>query len=128
VNKRPLSVTIIAWIYVVAGMAGLAYHVTKFELASPLENDAAWVGSVRFLAVVAGSFMLRGQNWARWLSLAWMAWHVWLSLFHPWSELILHSVLLVAFAFFLFRPRSSAYFLNHKTGKPEQATQDRSML
>jgi len=128
VNKCPLSVKIIAWIYVIAGVVGLVYHATEFKLAHPFENDATWVCSVRLLAIVCGAFMLRGQNWARWLSIAWIAWHVWLSVFHPLSELIMHSVLLVVFAFFLFRPRASAYFRNHKAGKPSQKIQDRSNL
>ena len=126
--KRPLSVTIIAWIYLAAGVIGLAYHAKEFKLAHPFENDGLWICLVRLLAIVAGAFMLRGHNWARWLSVAWMAWHVYLSIFHPLSELIMHSVLLVVFAFFLFRPRVSAYFKNQKTGKPNQEIEDRSTL
>lgn len=125
-NKRSLSVTIIAWIYIVAGVVGLAYHAK--EPAQAFENDGLWICLVRLLAIVAGVFLLRGHNWARWLCIAWMAWHVWLSIFHPVSELIMHSVLLVVFAFLLFRPRASAYFRNHKTGKPNQEIQDRSIL
>ena len=114
-NKRPLSVTTIAWLYLVAGVVGLAYHATEFKLARPFENDAVWVCFVRLLAIVGGAFLLRGRNWARWLSIAWMAWHVYLSALHPLSELITHSVLLVVFAFLLFRPRASAYFRGVKT-------------
>lgn len=114
-NKRPLSVTIIAWLYVVAGAVGLAYHATEFEPASPFENDAVWVCFVRLLAIVAGAFMLRGRNWARWLSIVWLAWHVYLSVFHPLSELVMHSVLLVVLGFFLLRPLAVAYFQPAKT-------------
>jgi len=110
VNKRPLSVTILGWLFVAAGVVGLAYHATEFKIERPFENDAAWVCSVRLLAIVDGAFLLRGHNWARWLAIAWMAWHVGLSVFHPWSELIVHALLLVVMAFFLFRPRASAYF------------------
>jgi hypothetical protein len=115
VNKRPLAVIIIAWVFVAAGVIGLAYHATEFKIARPFENDAVWVCFVRLLAIVGGVFMLRGQNWARWLAIAWMAWHVGLSAFHELSELIMHSVLLVVIAFFLFRPQASAYFREAKT-------------
>lgn len=117
-NKRPLSVTTIAWLYVIVGAVGLAYHATEFKLARPFENDAVWVCLVRLLAIVAGVFMLRGRNWARWLAIAWMAWHVYLSVFHPLSELIMHSVLLVVFAFFLFRPPASTWFRAAKINPP----------
>ena len=38
------------------------------------------------LAMVSGAFMLRGHNWARWLALAWIIFHVILSIFRlgPW--------------------------------------------
>ena len=121
-NKRPLPVTIIAWIYIVAGVVGLAYHAQKFKQMHPFENDAAWICLVRLLAIVCGAFMLRGYNWARWLAIAWMAWHVYLSILHPLPELIMHSVLLVVFAFFLFRPQASAYFRNPKAGKAKIVT------
>jgi hypothetical protein len=115
VNKRPLSVTVIAWVFVAAGVVGLAYHATEFKMARPFENDAVWVCLVRLLAIVAGAFLLRGHNWARWLAIVWMAWHVGLSIFHPWSELIVHALLLVVIARFLFRPCASAYFRAAKT-------------
>ena len=116
--KRPLAVTIIAWVYIAAGVIGLAYHATEFKMARPFENDAAWVCSVRLLAIVAGAFLLRGQNWARWLSIGWMAWHVGLSGFHELSGLIVHALLLVVIAFFLFRRRASAYFRTARTKAP----------
>lgn len=116
--KRPLSVTIIAWLYIVTGVVGLAYHATEFDVTRPFADDGLWILLVRLLAVVAGAFMLRGRNWARWLAIVWMAWHVGLSLFHPVSELIMHSILLVVFAFLLFRSSASAYFRAVKTKAP----------
>lgn len=54
--------------------------------------------------------MLRGHNWARWLLVTWIAYHVILSAFHAWSELAMHALLLAVVAYFLFRSRASAYF------------------
>ena len=128
-NKRPLSVTISAWLFVAAGVVGLAYHATEFKVARPFENDAVWLCFVRLLAIVGGTFMLRGRNWARWLSILWMAWHVGLSAFHPLPELIMHSVLLVVVGFLLFRPQASAYFRGGSDGRSQnQQVQDRNNL
>lgn len=107
-KKRPLSVIIIAWLFIVAGTVGLLYHGN--ELRQAFHNDLIWVLLLRLLAIVAGVFMLRGKDWARWLTLAWLAYHVILSAFHSRSELIMHSVLLVVITYFLFRPTVVNYF------------------
>jgi len=55
-------------------------------------------------------YMLLGRNWARWLGLAWIAFHVIISAFHSAQELVIHGLLLALFAYFLLRPSASAYF------------------
>jgi len=35
-----------------------------------------WVCLLSLAAVIAGAGLLRGYNWARWLALAWIAFHV----------------------------------------------------
>jgi hypothetical protein len=59
---------------------------------------------------VSGIFLLRGQNWARWLALAWIVFHVALSAFHPLRELAVHVVLCAFIALVLFRPAAGRYF------------------
>jgi hypothetical protein len=54
--------------------------------------------------------MLRGRNWARWLLLAWIAYHVALSAFHSLSGVVTHALLFMVIAYFLFRPQVSEYF------------------
>ena len=56
------------------------------------------------------SFLLRGHNWARWLALAWIAFHVVLSAFHAIPELVIHAVFCAVFAWVLFRPEAARYF------------------
>ena len=107
-GKRPLSVTIIGLLFIAAGAFGFVYHVSEFKHA--FHNDLIWVLLVRLMAIVGGVFMLLGKNWARWLILIWMAYHVVLSAFHSRSELITHSLLLVVIAYFLFRPKVVEYF------------------
>ena len=115
-KKRPLSITIISWLFVAPGVIGLAYHATEFKAQRPFEYDVVWVCFVRLLAVLSGALMLRGSNWARWLLLVWMAYHVVLSVFHSPFELVIHSLLFAAVAYFLFRPQASAYFRGRRNG------------
>lgn len=68
-----------------------------------------------FLAILSGVFLLRHQNWARWLALAWMAFHVALS-FHVLREFIIHCLFCAVIAWILFRPAAARYF---RTARPE---------
>lgn len=109
-NKRPLSVTIIGCIFVVTGAIGLAYHITEFKTQHPFENRVLLILLVRLIAIFGGVFLLYGHDWARWLLLVWIAYHVILSAFHTMPELITHILLFVVIGYFLFRPPVSAYF------------------
>ena len=92
------------------GIGGLAYHLREFNPHHLFENDALTASVVRALAIVAGIFMLQGKNWARWLALAWMAFHVIISIHHPLPQLVTHAVLLALFIYLLFRPTAREYF------------------
>ena len=109
-KKRPIAITIIAWLFIAAGLVGLTYHLTEFDINGPFQFEPALVLVLRVLVIVCGVFILRGSNWARWLLLVWIAYHLVLSAFHSASELAMHSVLLAVVAYFLLRPQASAYF------------------
>ena len=109
-NKRPISVTVISGIFLAAGLIGLAYHATEFKTRGPFQYELVWVCLVRLLAIVCAVFMLRASNWARWLLMIWIAYHVVLSAFHSASQAIFHGLLFVVVAYFLFRRSSSLYF------------------
>jgi hypothetical protein len=109
-NKRPLSITVISLVFAAAGAIGLAYHLIEFKVQHPFQYDIVWVSLVRLTAIVCGVFMLRGSNWARWLTLVWMAYHVILSGFHSWHQSVVHGLLFAVFAYFLFRPQATEYF------------------
>jgi hypothetical protein len=70
-KRIPVSVIAIACLYLVVGIGGFMAHLDA--LRAP---DGIWVELTECLAVVCGVFLLRGQNWARWLATAWMAFHV----------------------------------------------------
>jgi hypothetical protein len=109
-NKRPLAVTIISFLLIATGALGLVFHLTDFRVQHPFQFDIVWISVFRLLAIVGGVYMLRANNWTRWLSITWIAFHVILSFFHSRFELALHSLLCAVIAYFLFRPRTNEYF------------------
>ena len=109
-KKRPRSVTAISCLFIAAGIFGFAYHATEFRAQGPFQYELVWVIFVRLLAIVGGVFALRGANWARWLLLVWIAYHVGVSALHSLSELVMHSVLFVVVAYLLLRAQAAAYF------------------
>jgi hypothetical protein len=108
--KRPVSVTIIAILYLAVGIAGFVGHGYEALTAKHFPADAIAIEITEFLALLCGAFMLRGQNWARWVAVAWIAFHVAISMFHPLRELAIHAVFLVLIAWILFRSGATRYF------------------
>lgn len=106
-RNRPISVTILACIFLLVGTAGFVFH---FRELLPLNRDGLLVELTEILAVVAGVFMLLGHNWARWLALAWMAFHVAISIGDPIRKLAMHAVIFVVIAWILLRPAAGRYF------------------
>jgi hypothetical protein len=109
-KKRPLSVTVTGCLYVATGAVGIAFQLIAFKPQQPFQDDIVWVCVVDLIAIICGIYILRAANWARWLALAWIAFHVVLSGFHSWFELLVHSLLCAGVAYFLFRPRATQYF------------------
>ena len=107
-NKRPISVTLLGYLLIAVGAMGIAYHFTEFRDSRPAEYGGILL--VRLLAIVGGVFLLRGRDWARWLAMAWIGFHVALSYFHSMQQVAVHVVVLVVFAVVLFRPAANRYF------------------
>src|SRR5437588_2104451 len=82
-SGRPLAVTIVAFVYIAAGLIGVVSHFADFSAGLVL---------ISALAIVAGVFMLGAHNWARWLAIGWMGLHVVISVFHSVRELAIHAV------------------------------------
>jgi hypothetical protein len=119
-GRQPLSVTIVGYLFVAAGAAGIAYHAR--DLSGPqFDAGAVWVLLLRLVAIVAGFFLLRGANWARVLALAWMAYHVVLSAFHSALELGVHLVFLTVISLMLLHPSAAAFFRPSSQDKRESA-------
>lgn len=106
-NKPPVSVMILACVYLAVGTITLAYHFTQLLDFQP---DAIWVELTELLAVVCGVGMLRGYNWARWLAVVWIAAHVVLSAFHSLREFAIHGLFCAVIIWLLFRPPAARFF------------------
>jgi hypothetical protein len=109
-RQRPRSVTVVGWLCIAMGVVAVGYHTTELTAPNPMQNDVLWVLFVRALLIVGGVFLLRGHNWARWLLLAWLAFHVYISALHSLEAVVIHSFLLLAVGYFLLRAPASAFF------------------
>ena len=106
-NRRPLAIVIVAALYLLIGVLGFVYHFRELTSRAP---DAIGIEVTELLGAVAGVGLLLRQNWARWLALAWILFHVAISLFHPLPELLIHSALCVLIVWALMRPASGRWF------------------
>lgn len=105
-NARPISILILSCLYIAVGVIGFVNHFPEIMAA---HRESVWIALTEFLAILAGASMLLGHNWARWLALAWMAFHVVIS-FPAWPQVAIHSLILAAIAWVLFRPNARRYF------------------
>jgi uncharacterized membrane protein HdeD (DUF308 family) len=103
-GRPPVAVLVIACLYILVGAAGFVGHF--HDLSAP---ETKWILLTEVLAVVAGIFMLLRHNWARWLAVAWMAFHVAIS-YPVIRQIAIHSLILAAIAWLLFRPTARAWF------------------
>jgi hypothetical protein len=108
--KRPTSITILASVYLMVGTAGFAVHFSEILARHAFQYGDALVELTELIAIVCGVFILQGRNWARWLALAWIAFHVAFSLFDSLQKAAVHGLFFVLIAYFLFRPDARTYF------------------
>jgi hypothetical protein len=106
-SKRPVSILIVACLYLVVGALGFAAHFREL-LAG--QRDSILIEITECMAIVCGVFLLPGRNWARWFALGWIAFHVILSAFHSTREMAMHGLICAAIAWLLFRPATNEYF------------------
>jgi hypothetical protein len=104
--KHPIPVTILGCLFIIVGLVGLPYHLSQ----RPLDRWIVVICFIELVAVVGGVFLLKGRSWARWLMLAWLAFHVVESAFNSLSDCIAHAVLFLVVAYFLLTPPDSKYF------------------
>ncbi|MSR60377.1 MAG: hypothetical protein EXS05_22515 [Planctomycetaceae bacterium] len=123
-SNRPRAILVIGWIFItvgcitlVAGLRPLVDADASQRIAErPVEYGLMLV--TRIVAVLGGAFMLYGFNWARWLIVVWMGYHLILSLLHSPFELLIHTQIFGAVLYFLFRPQAAAYFRGTRAESP----------
>lgn len=103
---RPFQVTFVGWLFIVVGIGSTAYHLWT----GTLDRWMVAIVLVGVIAVVAGAFLLRGAGWARWVILAWLAFHVVVGGLNSLADEMPHVVLLLVIGYVLLGPPTSKYF------------------
>ena len=118
--SRPRTIVFIGWLFVAVGAFGLindlwplltaraADQLAKLRADGLADLGPAWTS--RALAIAGGIGLLGGRNWARWLLVAWMVFHLVLSAFHTRERLLVHVLIFAPIIYVLFRPESTHYF------------------
>ncbi len=109
-NKRPLTITLLSWLFIAVGTAEFVYRVAAIHIHAPFHVEDVLLPLLEAALVVAGVFMLRGCNWARWLALAWLAFHVAISFLNGWQTVLVHGLIFALIAYGLFRADARAWF------------------
>lgn len=123
-NKRPFPIVAVSCLFIAAGIVGIAYHAQELSPEAPLEYPVLWALFVRLLAVVGGVFTLCHANWARWLLLGWIVYHVILSGFHSLPQLAVHVVFLAIVLYVFFRPAAAPWFRRAGNRTPQESGGD----
>lgn len=120
-KKRPVVILVIGLLFIAIGLYDIWLGVNPLtSRQAHLASDDLLVASIGLVAVVGGIWVLRGHNWARWLLVAWMAFHVALSIRQPYA-LLGHVVIFGLIVAGLFYPAASAYFRQHRSSSHAQS-------
>ena len=111
-TRRPLPVWILSGLYIAVGTIAFAYY---FPDLMAHRKDSLWIELTELLAIVSGTFMWRGYNWARWLAIVWMAFHVAIS-FPMYRQMAIHLAIFAGITWALFHSDARRYFAIRKSG------------
>ena len=125
-TKRPTSITIISWWLIVLG--GMNLFITTAMINNPTVQDLMAQNPIPIpvqyamsyiqllVMIVSGVAMLNGANWARYLYAIWtLVVSVIGIVTSPMKAAMIPGfVVFLVIAFFLFRPKASAFFVPHE--------------
>jgi hypothetical protein len=104
--KNYAAVIVVACLFL---LVGIGAGIEQFPHLLAGSREAVGMEVTEALAIVTGVCLLLRQGWARWLAVAWMAFHVAISLSDP-GKVLVHVVLAGLIAWALFRPESRGWF------------------
>lgn len=132
--RRPAAITVLCWLFILVGTAGVlrdvwplftpdaAEQIAKLRADGLADVGPAWTS--RLLSIIGGAGLLRGRNWGRWLLVAWMVFHVGLSAMHSWEQLLIHCAIFLPIFYVLFRGPSDLYFRTPKGSAAQRTFHD----
>ena len=109
-KNRPLPVIIVSVLFIIAGTVGFVYHFKDFFEPDVRLPELFFIQFVRLTAIVCGFLLFMSIDWARWLAILWLLYHVIIGAFHSTSQMIFHIVILLLVVVLLYLPKSSAFF------------------
>ena len=104
--KRPWEVTFLGGLFIAVGTLALIYHARH----GTMDRWMLVIVPLELVAIIGGAFLILGQSWARWVLLAWQAFHVVVGALNSISDALAHAVLLAVIAYFLLKSPASLYF------------------
>lgn len=104
--KRYAAVIVVACLYLAVGIAAGVEQVPRLLAGS---REAVGMEIMEAVAIVIGVCLLLRHGWARWLAVAWMAFHVVIMFPNP-GKVVVHVVMCGLIAWALFRPESRGWF------------------
>jgi uncharacterized membrane protein HdeD (DUF308 family) len=113
VEKRPRSIIFISLLFILLGTITLIHAVVELINTTERLTDlkSHWMIYLSAAAaIVGGVFLFKGHNWARWLLVVWMAFHIVVGALHGLTPLLMHIVIFSVILFFLFRRPASSFF------------------
>jgi len=124
---RPTSITVISWFLIISAGISLVSTLAiinnsealalmeKNSLPISFQHAITYVGLV--VMIVSGVAMLKGKNWARFLYVIWsvVGLVIGIATSPMKAAMIPGFVVFLVVAFFLFRPKASAFFAPRET-------------
>jgi hypothetical protein len=104
-----MAILLVSCLYMAVGAIGFLVNIPQ---SMRLPQDIL-IELTELSALVAGVCMFRGCNWARWLALVWMAFHLAIS-FPAICQVVTHSIIFALIAWILLHPDARRYFTPRK--------------
>lgn len=104
--KRPWEIWFLGCLFIGVGVVSGTVHAWHAQF----DRWLVLIELVQVWGIAGGVFLILGKSWARWVLLAWLAFHVVVGALDSVSMGFSHAVLAVAIAYFLLRSPAAAYF------------------